>query len=268
MIRMDESLKANKDLWDAWASAHRTSKFYDVDGFKAGRCTLQEIEREELGDVAGKSLLHLQCHFGLDTLSWARLGAKVTGADFSPKAIELARDLAAECDIQAEFVCSNLYDLADNLSGQFDIVYTSRGVLPWLPDLGPWAQVIAHFLKPGGVFYMYEFHPFMCVFAYEGTPRLFYPYFHSAQPICEEVTGSYAGAEPGVTRITHEWTHGMGDIINSLLAAGLRLEWLHEFPFVNYAAHPFLTQGDDGLWRYGDPPHSLPLTFSIKAAKR
>ncbi len=264
---MDEFLKANKELWDAWTEFHKTSKFYDVEGFKRGKCTLQDIEREELGDVSGKSLLHLQCHFGLDTLSWARLGAEVTGVDFSEKAIALARSLAAELDIPAEFICCNVYDLPEHLSGQFDIVYTSLGVKAWLPDLKKWAETIAHFLKPGGVFYIHEFHPFADIFADADTPVIHYPYFHSAQPIREEVTGSYAGAEPGVTRITHEWTHSMGDFINSLLGADLRIEYLHEFPHCTYAHRPFLTQGDDGLWRYEDAPNSLPLMFSIKAKK-
>ena len=264
---MNEFLKANKDLWDAWTECHETSKFYDVEGFRGGNCTLQQIEREELGDVSSKSLLHLQCHFGLDTLSWARLGAKVVGIDFSPKAIGLARALAAECNIPAEFVCCNVYDLPDNLNGQFDVVYTSLGVLCWLPDLAPWAEVIAHFLKPDGVFYMYEFHPFMCVFAYEDTPQLFYPYFHNDEPLVEEMRGSYAAPKEGITGCSHEWSHSLSDVVSSLLAVGLRLDWLHEFPFVNYAAYQFLSKGDDGLWRYGDPPHSLPLTFSIRATK-
>lgn len=264
---MDEFLKANKELWDAWTGIHESSDCYDVEGFKRGRCTLRKIEREELGDISGKSLLHLQCHFGLDTMSWARLGAKVTGVDFSQKAITLAKSLSEELSIPAEFVCCNIYDLPEHLSDRFDIVYTSIGVLCWLPDLQPWAEIIAHFLKPGGVFYMYEGHPVANIFADADTPTIHYPYFHSAEPIREEVTGSYAAAEPGVTRVTHEWTHGMGDLINSLLGAGLRIEYLHEFPYCTYPHRSFLTQHEDGLWRYDAVPNSIPLTFSIKAKK-
>ncbi len=264
---MNEFLKANKELWDAWTELHKTSKFYDVKGFKRGKCTLQDIEREELGDVSGKSLLHLQCHFGLDTMSWARLGAEVTGVDFSPKAVALAMSLSAELNIPAEFICCNVYDLPEHLSGQFDIVYTSRGVTVWLPDLKKWAETTAHFLKRGGTFYIHEFHPFADIFADADTPIVHYPYFHSVDPIREEVTGSYAGAEPGVTRITHEWTHSIGDFINSLLGAGLRIEYLHELPYCMYPHRPFLTQHEDGLWRYDAAPDSIPLMFSIKARK-
>lgn len=264
---MDNHLKSNQELWDAWTEFHKTSESYDVEGFKRGRCTLQDIEREELGDVSGRTLLHLQCHFGLDTMSWARLGAEVTGVDFSEKAITLAKSLSAELDIPAEFVCCNIQDLPEYLTGRFDIVYTSRGVLCWLPDLKKWAQVIAHFLKPGGIFYIHEFHPFAGIFAFSDTLLIHYPYFHSAEPTREEVTGSYAGAEPGVTRITHEWTHSMGDLINSLLGAGLCIEYLHELPYCMYPHRPWLTQHEDGLWRYDAAPDSIPLMFSIKARK-
>src|SRR5438067_4791107 len=137
---MDDHTSANRANWDAWAAINAASANYDVAGFKAGKLSLNRIEREELGDVAGKSLLHLQCHFGIDTLSWARLGARVTGADFSSRAVELATSLAADLGLDARFVCSNVYDLPEVLDGAFDVVYTSRGVLGWLPDLYAWAH--------------------------------------------------------------------------------------------------------------------------------
>ncbi len=264
---MDEALKSNQQLWNAWTDLHEDSSMYDVAGFKAGKCRLGSVEIEELGDVTGKSLLHLMCHFGMDTMSWARRGAAVTGADFSDKAIALAKSLAAELDIPAEFICSNVYDLPEKLTGQFDIVYTSRGIMAWLPDLVKWAEVIAHFLAPGGTFYIREFHPFADIFADADTPQIFYPYFHTAEPFREEVTGSYAAAEPGVTRIAHEWTHSMGDIINSLISAGLRIEYLHEFADCMYEHRSFLTKHDDGMWRYDAAPNSIPLMFSLKATK-
>ena len=130
---MDEYIRGNRELWNDWALLHAESEFYDVEGFKNGRCTLNSIELEELGDVSGKSLLHLQCHFGMDTLSWARLGVKATGTDFSDKAIELAHSLSKETGIKADFICCNIYDLPKNLSGKFDIVYTSCGVLSGYP---------------------------------------------------------------------------------------------------------------------------------------
>jgi SAM-dependent methyltransferase len=266
---MNDYTRANLDHWNELVSIHAQSKFYDLQSFKAGNSTLKSIEMEELGDVAGKSLLHLQCHFGLDTLSWARQGAQVTGADFSDQAIALAQSLSQELEIKANFVCSNLYDLPDVLSGEFDIVYTSYGVLCWLSDLGRWGKIIAHFLKLGGVFYIVEFHPFTNVFDNEdGTTdlRVAYPYF-SAEPLRWESDGSYADlGAPVQHRVTYEWFHSLGDILNALISAGLRIEFLHEFPACAYRSFPFMEQDADHWWRLkgGD---TIPLMFSLKATK-
>ncbi len=266
---VNKHVKTNRELWDALTPIHVASEFYDVEGFKRGNCTLDPIEVEEVGDVAGKSLLHLQCHFGLDTLSWARRGAEVTGVDFSEK----ARQLASELNIPAEFVCCELSELPSRLSGEFDIVFTSAGVLPWLPALRVWAGVIAHFLKPGGVFYIREAHPFARVMddeqAPECPPRLRYPYFHTTEPMQfpGDDSGDYADPDARVGVPHCEWWYTIGDVINSLIEAGLRLEFLHEFDFVSYQSHPFLKQGKDGRWRYPKAPETLPLTFSLKATK-
>jgi len=193
---MDEYLRNNRELWNEITPIHAQSKFYDVEGFKKGSSSmLYPVEFEEMGDVSGKSLLHLQCHFGMDTLSWARLGAKVTGVDFSDKSIDLARSLSDELGIEADFVCCNIYDLPAKLSERFDIVYTSGGVLCWLPDLKKWAEIISHFLKPGGFFYILEGHPFSCVF--DDSPdatelKVKYPYFHGPEPDKWEPEGDYA----------------------------------------------------------------------------
>src|SRR5437763_6069989 len=159
---MDRTLRENQALWDAWTRIHVPSPFYDVASFRDGTrpIRLSEYERDEVGPVDEKSLLHLQCHFGHDTLSWARLGATVTGVDFSERAIELARSLSKDLDIPARFVLSDLYGLPDALHDTFDVVFTSYGVLNWLPDIPRWGQVAAHFLKPGGTFYVVEGHPF------------------------------------------------------------------------------------------------------------
>ena len=246
------------------------SRFYDVDGFKAGKSTLLSIELEELGDVTGKSLLHLQCHFGLDTMSWARLGARVTGVDFSEKAIELARSLSGELGIDARFVLSNVYDLPDalNEAGEYDVVFTSYGVLCWLPDLPRWAEIIAHFLKPGGTFYMIDGHPAANIFnddndATDLTVR--YPYFHS-EAMRFESGPTYAGDEMLKTS-SYEWCHPIGDILNPLISAGLRIEFLHEFPFSGYQHLPMMVQGDDGWWRFPEFNESVPQLFSLKATR-
>ncbi|MFC7202067.1 class I SAM-dependent methyltransferase [Haloferax namakaokahaiae] len=159
---MDDFRATNRDHWDELAELHPTTPLYDVDGFLAGESSLMDLEREELGSVEGNSLLHLQCHFGMDTLSWAREGATVTGIDFSPKAIEMARELRDEAGIdadQARFVESDVYELPENLDGEFDVVFTSYGAISWLSDIDQWAEIIDHFLKPGGTFYIAEIHP-------------------------------------------------------------------------------------------------------------
>ena len=182
---MDRSIEANRKLWDKLTPIHVASAFYDVEGFKRGRCTLAAVEREEVGDVAGKSLLHLQCHFGLDTLSWARLGAEVTGVDFSGKAIAQARALVAALGIRAEFVCCELGELPGRLRGGFDIVFTSGGVLPWLPDLRSWAKTIVGLLKLGGVFYIREFHPFAGVMDDADHVRMPTPHYGAVEKVPE-----------------------------------------------------------------------------------
>jgi SAM-dependent methyltransferase len=271
MRTMSEYERADQLNWNRLAPLHARSAFYDVAGFKAGRGTLMLIEREELGDVAGRSLLHLQCHFGMDTLSWARLGARVTGVDYAEKAIELARELARETGLEAEFLCASIYDLPERLSGKFDIVFTSYGVLCWLPDLPAWGQVIAHFLRPGGTFYIVEGHPFANVFYNEKDAtglEVAYPYFYRAAPEAYTNVGSYA-TEPDVElRYTeYEWCHSLGDIVNALLEAGLRLQFLHEFPYSFYQSHPFMVQAEDGWWRLPEHQESVPLVFSLKAIK-
>jgi len=268
---MDEYAKTNREHWNELASINVKSDFYDVEGFKKGNLSLLPIERGELGDVTGKSLLHLQCHFGLDTLSWARLGAKVTGVDFSDKSIDLARAIARETGIESEFLCSDVYDLPNVLDKTFDIVFTSYGVLLWMPDINKWASVVSHFLKPGGTFYIVELHPFVNVFdvGKEVTElKVKYPYFHSPTPDKWESDGSYADREANLTHASYEWTHGMSDILNALIASGLKIEFIHEFPYCCYQRFPFMEKHNDGLYHMtGDKEKMIPLMFSLKAIK-
>jgi SAM-dependent methyltransferase len=271
---MDDALRANRDVWDAWTKIHLASAFYDVPSFRTGENPIRiaQYERDEVGDVRGRTLLHLQCHFGLDTLSWARLGAVVTGADFSEVAIAAARDLAADLEIPASFVVSNLYELPGALRGTFDVVYTSNGVLGWLPDIGAWARVVAHFLATGGTFYITEIHPVAQVLDDDavgpGEIRLRYPYWTHREPISFYVKGSYADrSAPTEGLVEHGWDHSLGEIVSALIDAGLRIEFLHEFDFCHWSL-PFLVQSEDGLWRL--PPGTsgqLPLFFSLKATK-
>jgi len=271
----EDAIAENQRVWDEWTRIHVDSAFYDVAGFKDGTSPIRikDYELDEVGDVTGKSLLHVQCHFGLDTLSWARLGATVTGADFSEAGIAAARALAADVGIDASFVRSSVYDLPDTLAGEFDVVYTSNGVLGWLPNIRRWAKVVAHFVKPGGFLYVTEIHPVAFVFddmnVAPGELRLRYPYWEHEQPIDNEVHGSYADlnapTEPGL--VEHGWDRSMGEIVTAVVDAGLRIDFLHEFPFVNWAV-PFLVKSDEGGYRL--PPGTqgeLPLFFSLKATK-
>ncbi|MBA2570050.1 MAG: class I SAM-dependent methyltransferase [Chloroflexi bacterium] len=268
----DSAIRANQELWDEWTRIHETSAFYDLEGFRRGGIRLRPHEIEEIGDVSGRELLHLQCHFGIDSLSWARLGARVTGADFSPAAIDLATRLAAELELDARFVHSDLYDLPEVLDGEFDIVYTSRGVLGWLPDVGRWARVVSHFVKPGGIFYINEIHPVAQVFENEGVApgelRLQYPYWEHERPLAFEVTGSYADRSAAVrTPTEYGWDHGLGEIVTALIDAGLRIESLREFPWAEWQLD-FLVRAEDGKLRLPpDVPGELPLSFSILAMK-
>lgn len=266
---MDQYSQSNRNLWNEWAYVNAASDLYRLDEFKEGAIKLNALERGEVGDVAGKLLLHLQCHFGMDTLSWARLGAEVTGVDFSDEAVAMAKRLAGELNIPARFLCSDIYALDEVLHEQFDIVYTSYGVLNWLPDIPRWAKIAADRVKPGGFFYIAEFHPFAMVLDDEAENyRLRYPYFEK-EVMTFDVQGSYADRSAKVeTKKEYGWNHTMGEIVTSLIDAGLTLEFLHEFPFSVYEQLPYLKPDEAGLWRQAGEPAMMPLMFSLKAWKR
>jgi SAM-dependent methyltransferase len=264
---MDDYLNSNQHLWNRWTSLHEQSSVYRVAEFKSGGSTLRPVERNELRNVAGKTLLHLQCHFGLDTLSWAREGAVATGVDLSDESIKLARSLSSELNLPASFVCSELLDLPDVLTGEFDIVFTSYGVLNWLRDLTGWASVIAHFLKPNGIFYMVEFHPFSRTFDTESPElKVANQYFFSEEPFLFEMQGSYA-TEANETVYGYNWNHSLSEIFNALLGAGLRIEFFNEFPFTFRERIAGMIQGEDGLWRLTKQHEMVPLLFSLQARK-
>lgn len=267
---MTDSTEANRQFWNELTDIHWRSKFYAVDGFREGHQTLHDIELEQLGDVRDKSILHLQCHFGMDSLSLSRLGANVTGVDFSENAIARARALASEIGMKAEFICSDVGDLPNRLDTTFDIVFTSLGVLCWLPDLVAWANVIADFLKSGGTFVIVEEHPLSFILDEKSPPdqlRITYNYFDKST-LSFPNEGSYADREaPLQSEEHHEWTHTLDEIISSLLAAGLRLESFHEYPFAMFQRFPWLVKNDKGWWCSPDRPLNAPMLFSLKAVK-
>ena len=265
---MDPHLSMNRDLWDEWTAIHETSAFYDLASFRAGGIRLADYELDDIGDVDGRTILHLQCHFGIDTLSFARLGAEVTGADFSPKAIDLATRLADDLGLPARFVESDLYRLPEHLEGEFDIVYTSRGVLAWLPDIRRWAQVVAHFVKPGGIFYITEAHPVAWALSDDPPPRVAFPYWERPDPLVFPVEGSYADPGAGVaTPLEHSWNHAMSEIVQALIDAGLTIERFREYPWCDWDLG-FCVRREDGRWYLPeDIEGELPLFYAIRARK-
>jgi SAM-dependent methyltransferase len=241
------------------------SELYDLEGFKKGNTSLKFIELEELDNVKDKSLLHLQCHFGQDSLSWARMGAKVTGIDFSDEAIKEARSLNDELNLDAKFICSNIYNIEEHLDEKFDIVYTSYGTIGWLPDLKEWGRLVSRYLKPGGIFYIVEFHTVLWMFD-DDFKKFKYSYFNLGE-IEEEVEGTYADLNAPLKQKQYGWNHPLSDIINSLVENGLQIEFLHEFPFSVYDVFPNSIKGKDGWWRINEFEDLIPMMFSIRAKK-
>lgn len=269
-MNLEQMIQKNTSRWNEMTSIHEKSDFYDVEGFKAGRCTLKSIELSELGDVKGKSLLHLQCHFGLDTLSWARLGAKVTGIDISEKAIKLAKSLNDELGLDGRFICSDIYNSLVALPDEkFDIVFTSYGVLCWLADINKWADIVSSFLKPGGTFFIAEGHPFVDILEWDNNElKVAYPYFDKETIECSSEY-SYADRTIKVKNTdTYQWQHGLGSIVSSLINAGLTIQSLKEYPLLAYEKYPgYMDLSEDGWWRFKTKDINIPLLFSIRATK-
>jgi SAM-dependent methyltransferase len=275
-------LRDNRAWWDGVVPIHEASRGYDRAGFLRGEKPLCPVETAELGPhVAGRSLLHLQCHFGMDTLNWARRGAAVTGLDFSAPAIDAARRLSAESGVPGRFVCANVYDAPAALGERFDVVYTGIGALCWLPDIRDWAEVVAACLRPGGCFYLYDAHPVLLTLDAERSDRSLVVrerYFEAPEPTIFEGDSTYVDGPKFPKRSTCEWNHGVGEIVTALLDAGLTIEFLREHRDVPWQALPWMepvgpgTTGADGryqsnrMWRLPEPQRDrLPLMLSIRA---
>ncbi len=266
----EDFVEANRATWNGWSRWNAGSDYYALEQFRAGTRTLDDVELAGFPDVAGKTLLHLQCQLGTESLSWAERGAVVTGVDFSAEAIRAARALSAETGIAAEFLESDVYQLPEVLDRRFDRVFTSHGVLLWLPDMTRWAEVIAHFLAPGGLFYIVEAHPLALMFDNDRTDgRLVFkdPYFHSAKPQRQEEAGHYAWParpDPGETFI---WFHSLSEIVGALLAAGLEIRSFHEYPFMGWRLFPWMIEDGYNHWRLPEGAPDIPLGFSLLAEK-
>lgn len=263
-------METNRKRWGESVGPHFRSRDYDVAGFRKGRLSVHLLEIGQMGPVRGKSLLHVQCHFGMDTLSWARLGARVTGVDYSHEAVATARRLAVETGLgsRAKFVESNVYDMARNLRGKFDIVYTGKGALCWLPDLRSWGKLVSRFLKPGGRFYLLESHPFGDLYE-DDLPewRQKYAYFRE-RPIRDEYDESYATEGTKLrNRVSYGWLHPVSEVLGSLIDAGLEVEEIREFPFTYWKMLPKMRLGRDGWWHLPKDEGRVPLMWSVRARK-
>ena len=263
-----EWFDANRAMWDERVPLHVDSAFYDVQAFRANPDRIRPFEVEEVGDVRGKDLVHLQCHFGLDTLSWATHGARVVGLDFSAPATEAARAVAADVGIDAEFVTGNVYDAVEIVGGRtFDVVYTGIGALNWLPDVPRWAEVVAALLRPDGFLYLCEFHPITWIFGYGEGLVIERDYFDD-RPFHDDEPGSYV--DPGAVTVhndAYEWQHALGDVVSAIVAAGLTIELLHEHDHTLFARWPWLERSGLDDFRFPKDRPRLPLMYSVRARK-
>lgn len=265
MSGVDNYIAINKALWNAKTAYHVKSEFYGMDAFMAGRNTLHAIELGLLGDVKGKRVLHLQCHFGQDSLSLARMGAKVTGVDFSDEAIKTARDLNQQLGLDATFVCSDIYSLPKVLEGQYDIVFTSYGTVGWLPDMARWAAVVAHYVKPGGMFVIADFHPVVWMFSND-FGRVEYSYFNK-EAIVETLEGTYADRKADLKQTEIGWNHNMAEIMQSLMDAGLQIDAFREFDTSPCNCFANMVSLETGGYQIAGMEGKLPMVYALRAVK-
>ncbi|MEO1192361.1 MAG: class I SAM-dependent methyltransferase [Pseudomonadota bacterium] len=263
----------NKQLWDQLVPMHLESELYDVAGFKAGANALGELELAELGLVKGKRLCHLLCHFGLDTLSFARLGAEVTGYDISDKALEAARDLAKDCGLEGTFIQGDIAEAGEKLSGPFDIVYMSWGVLGWISDLDRLVANIASWLAPGGVYYIIDCHPLVNALNEEWQPdkpciAFAYNYEQRGDETMAYTFEGYAGStESFAERTAYDWAHGLGRLVTAVAKAGLRVDFLHEHDKLAWQQLDCMLDDGEGYWYMPPGAPRLPVSFSLRAVK-
>ena len=274
-MRDVDSFALNRANWDERAPAHAASAGYGVQRFIDDPAALSDVvrfDRPRLGDIAGRRGVHLQCHIGTDTISLARLGARMTGLDFSPAALVEARRLAASAGADVDFVESDVYGAPDVLGREaFDLVYTGIGALIWLPDIRRWAETVAALLRPGGRLFVREGHPMLFTIDETVTDALVvrYPYVETVEPLVFDEDTTYVETTHLITNTTtHEWNHGLGEVVTALLEVGMRLTMLVEHDSVPWMALPEqMRLGEDGEWRLVDRPERLPLTYTLQALK-
>ena len=266
MENLSDYINVNKETWNKKTAIHIESDFYNNEEFLKGKSSLNSFEMDLLGDVSHKKILHLQCHFGQDTLSLARLGAKVTGIDFSDQAIEKAKEYSKQLDLDTTFICCDVYDTPNHLDEKFDIVFTSYGTIGWLPDMDKWASVVAHFLKPGGKFVFVEFHPVVWMFDND-FKEVFYSYFKS-EPIIEEELGTYADKNASLKQKTISWNHSISEVVNALIQKDLTINSINEYDYSPYNCLNEMEEYETGKFRIKTFGNKIPMVYSIMATKK
>lgn len=265
-MSVDNYKNVNKKAWNKQVDVHVASEFYNVADFLKGNNSVPAIDLDLLGDIQNKNILHLQCHFGQDTLSLARLGANCTGIDLSDKAIEKAQELNKELGLNAKFICCDLYETPKHLDEKFDIVYTSYGTIGWLPDLDKWAKVISHFLKPKGKLVFVEFHPVVWMFDDDFTKIQYH--YHNNKPIIEENTGTYADKEANIKTNYISWNHSLAEVFQSLLNNGLQIESFNEYDYSNYNCFKETIEFEPNKFRIKHLENKIPMMYSLVATKK
>jgi 2-polyprenyl-3-methyl-5-hydroxy-6-metoxy-1,4-benzoquinol methylase len=260
--------KMNQKFWDEIAPVHEKS--YNIAKLKNKDSLIDKFQKNDFYPVKDKKILYLQCHIGTDSISLALDGAKVTAVDFSEKSIEIANKLNREIGTDVEFISSNIFDLKNKLSGKFDIVYTSKGVLAWVSDIKKWSEIISYYLKIGGIFYIMEIHPVKFIFddTVKNDLKVKYSYFHNNQPMLwEDEYPDYSDKTYIPKSGSYEWTWSLSDIINALIENGLKIEKFNEYDKLFYDGHPGMIKGSDGLWYLEKYKGMIPYTFTIIARK-
>jgi len=266
MNKQKNYININKETWNNKVEVHINSDFYDMEGFLRGKSTLNSIELDLLGDVTGKKILHLQCHFGQDTMSFSRLGALATGVDFSDKAIEKAKEINRNLGLNTFFVCCDIYDLPNYLNEKYDIVFTSYGTIGWFPDLDKWAKVISHFLIPNGKFIMADFHPIVWMFDND-FKEIFYNYFNTEE-IIEDESGTYADRYAEIYAQTITWNHPTSELLNALITNGLELNSFNEFNYSPYNCFNKTEEFEPNKFRIKHLKNKIPMVYSLSATKK
>lgn len=262
---MNNYLEINKQSWDTRLQAHLTSEFYNLPGFIAGKTSLNDIELGLMGPANNRSVLHLQCHFGQDTISLSRLGFDATGVDFSDLSIQKAKELASMMKTSTKFICSDVYNLVNVHFKKYDVVFTTYGTIPWLPDIDNWAKLISHFLKPNGKLVFVEFHPAIWMYD-EKAENIIYSY-NNCGPIIEEETGTYADKQADIQQKCVTWNHGLGEVFNSLVNSGLSVQEIREY---DYSPYPFISgmeAFEPNKFRIKRFGNKFPLVYSLVANK-